>query len=93
MDRLPGLGRQADRRHAVVSVVRIVGRSSVKARVRAAAIVEIEVPPDPVASRTDAVVGVQGRPPRISRFAWNVGQEAQIRSALLGVPELRFPLK
>ena len=54
-----GVGRQADRRQALVSEVRIVGRLPVKGGMRAASILEIEIAPDPVASRADAVVGVQ----------------------------------
>ena len=58
VDWLPGLGRQADRRHARMCEVGVVGRAPVKRRVRAAAIVEIEVAPDPISCRRDAVVGV-----------------------------------
>lgn len=44
---------------AVVPEVGLIWRLVVEARMRAAAIVEIEIAPDPVTSRADAVVGVQ----------------------------------
>ena len=42
-----------------MSEVGVIRRLTVKRRVRSAAVVEIEVSPDPVAGRADAVVGVQ----------------------------------
>ena len=59
MERLPGLGRQADWWQVVCSVVSLIGCHAVKAGVRTAAIVEIEIPSDRGACVWYAVVAVQ----------------------------------
>src|SRR5436190_18863261 len=54
-----GLGCQADWQHSLRAEVSLIGGHVVKARMRAAAIVEIEVPPDASARVRHAVVGAQ----------------------------------
>src|SRR5258705_14008227 len=54
-----GLGCQADRQHALWTKVGFIGRHAVKARVRTAAIVKIEVASDRDARVRNAVVGAQ----------------------------------
>ena len=56
MERLPGLGRQAEWRLVEVGLIRC---GVVKALVRAAAIVEIEISADRSAGLADVVVGPQ----------------------------------
>ena len=53
------LGRQADWRQALCSVVGLIGRHAVKARVRAVAIVKIEIPPNRSPCLRHALVGMQ----------------------------------
>src|SRR5258707_4606774 len=56
---LPGLGCRADRQDALWAEVCPIGRHAVEARVRPAAIVEIEIPADPVSRVRHAVGGGQ----------------------------------
>src|SRR5258705_995290 len=56
---MPGLGCRADRQHGVVCKVGLIGCPSVKARMGASAIVEIEIPPDRAAGVRQAVVGAK----------------------------------
>lgn len=70
VDRLPGLGRQADRRHCLVSEVGLIGRHAVKARMRSPSIVEIDVAADRLACIRCALVSAKvdlvllDRPPK-----------------------------
>ena len=59
MDRLPGLGCQADWQRSLLVGVGLIGCPAVKARMRAPTIVPVEVLAEPLACRAHAVVSVQ----------------------------------